>query len=42
MNGRIVDEMARITVEELVEERFKEAFEDITYEVEPTPEMVDA
>ena len=42
MNGRIVDEMARITIEELVGERFFEALEDLTYEDEPTPEMVDA
>jgi len=42
MNGRIVDEMARITVEELAEERFFEALEDLTYEEEPTPEMVAA
>ena len=42
MNGRIVDEMARITVEELVGECFFEALEDLTYEDEPTPEMVDA
>ena len=42
MNGRIVDEMARMTVEELVGERFFEALEDLTYEDEPTPEMVDA
>ena len=36
MNGRIVDEMARITIEELVGERFFEALEDLTYEDEPT------
>ena len=43
MNGRIVDEMARITVEELFEERFFEALEDLMdADDEPTPEMVAA
>ena len=43
MNGRIVDEMARITIEELFEETFFEALEGLMDAGdEPTPEMVDA
>ena len=45
MNGRIVDEMARMTVEEYYNDDIYEALRTLDMELgedEPTPEMVDA